>query len=332
LKKFFLTVLTFILISLNVQAKENINVAFTIDNNYPVYTLLAINSILKNNTSDSHFKFYIVENNVSDLNKFMMKKYVQKRNQEIEFIKVDTDKIDNGKYLFTFSNRITPIAMARILLPVLIPDVDKILYLDSDILVNVDIAPLYFTKLDKDKYAAMTMNIVPNNVVTLYDFKNGYYNSGMILMDAKKWRENNISEKMVNYLQKHLSQFIFEGVRDGKKYLYPDQDLINLILDGKIQEADKKWNFQLLPRIRAYNKKIDGIIHYIGPDKPWGYSDINFYPFKQYYQAWTGSGLEFFKYTTLFQYVFIKKYQELYEIKTKRYNSLFTYTVELFLK
>lgn len=329
MKKFFLIVLVLILIPLNVQAKENINIAFTIDNNYPVYTLLAINSILKNNTSKSHFKFYIVENNISKLNKFIMKKYVQKRNQEIEFIPVDTDKIDNGKYLFTFSKRITPIAMVRILLPVLIPEADRILYLDSDILVTVDIAPLYFTKLDEDKYVAMTLNIDQDNGAILYDFKNHYYNSGMMLIDAKKWRENYISEKMLNYLQNNFSQFIYEGETDGTKYLYPDQDLINIILDGKIQEVERKWNVQLLPCIISYNRQVDGIIHYIGPDKPWGYADITFVPFKQYYQYWANSGLEFFKYTALFQYVFGKKYKEILKIKAMRYYSFFTYTIGL---
>ena len=45
---------------------EDINVAFTIDNNYPVFALLVINSILLNNDSNSHYNFYIVNNDLSN--------------------------------------------------------------------------------------------------------------------------------------------------------------------------------------------------------------------------------------------------------------------------
>ena len=70
MKKLFLIFLFFLFLINPVSAKNNkMNVLFTIDNNYAVYTLLSINSILLNNTSNSKYTFYIIETDLSDKNK-----------------------------------------------------------------------------------------------------------------------------------------------------------------------------------------------------------------------------------------------------------------------
>lgn len=148
MKKFLISIFCIFLFSTQAIAQK-INVAFNIDNNYPIYTLLVINSILKNNTSNSDYTFYIVENNLSFLNKIKMKRYVEKRKQKIEFININTDKIDKGKWFYGFSKRITSIAMVRILLPEIMPaNVDRVLYLDGDILVLKDLKELYNTDME----------------------------------------------------------------------------------------------------------------------------------------------------------------------------------------
>ena len=158
MKKFLISIFCIFLFSTQAIAQK-INVAFTIDNNYPIYTLLVINSILKNNTSNSDYTFYIVENNLSFLNKIKMKRYVEKRKQKIEFININTDKIDKGKWFYGFSKRITSIAMVRILLPEIMPaNVDRVLYLDGDILVLKDLKELYNTDME-GKAFAMAPNI-----------------------------------------------------------------------------------------------------------------------------------------------------------------------------
>lgn len=80
--------------------EETVNVAFTIDKNYPIFTLLAINSILKNNVSNSNYMFYIIETNIPNRDKKMMQKYVEKRGQQISFININTDTLDQGNDFF----------------------------------------------------------------------------------------------------------------------------------------------------------------------------------------------------------------------------------------
>lgn len=64
MKKIIAIIVFMFLFVLPVRA-ENINVAFTIDNNYPIFTMLVINSILRNNTSNSDYTFYVIENNLT---------------------------------------------------------------------------------------------------------------------------------------------------------------------------------------------------------------------------------------------------------------------------
>ena len=319
--KKLIVLLIILFFSLPVPAKENtVNVAFAIDNNYPIFTLLAINSILLN--SDASYTFFIVENNLTDKNKKKMRQYVRRKNQNIEFIHIDTKKIDDGDNLFAFSNRITPIAIARILLPDLLPDdVHRVLYLDGDILVNGDLQVLYNSDLC-GRPAGMALNIATNNFYKFIDFKSKYYNSGMILMDLDKWREDDISAKMLSYLKSNKKKFIYEGVDDDSLFLYPDQDLINVILLGKITTLPQKWNNQTIDYV-ILDKDINGVIHYIGDVKPWDFPIEHNELISLYYDYWDKSSLKIYKY-----YYGLKVIKNLYlnilEKKLNRYKDLKT--------
>ena len=192
-----LIIFSFILLfSTSIFAKEQINVAFCIDNNYPLYTMLLINSILLNNKSQSDYTFYVVNNNVSLWNKLRMYSYVKLRGQKIKFININTDDIDNKQNLFSkneTTKHVSRIGTARILLPNLLPkEMKKILYLDSDMLVTSDLKELYDIPLD-DYYAAMTLDIsLCDDNRELIDTESNYCNSGMILMNLPLWRENNL--------------------------------------------------------------------------------------------------------------------------------------------
>ena len=70
------------------KSYANINVVFTIDNNYPIYTMLLINSILKNNISNSKYTFWVIEPDITPKNKAKMKKFVEDFGQEINFIDI----------------------------------------------------------------------------------------------------------------------------------------------------------------------------------------------------------------------------------------------------
>ena len=315
MKKFIITLFVILFMPISVLA-EDINVAFTIDNNYPLFTLLAINSILQNNKSDSHYNFYVIEDNITANNKELMSEYVKKRNQSIEFINIDTDIIDGGVLLFSYLKRITPIGMARIMLPKLLDtDIHNVLYLDSDILVTGDLKNLYDIDLCGFP-AGLALNITQLKALDGHRFKNGYYNSGVILMDLDMWRKEHISDKMLTFIKDNKDKFLVDD--DGDViFMYPDQDLINIVLNGKIKALPQRWNTQTIRN--EVLGDAGGIIHFIGGMKPWAYPLRPNEYMKLYYKYWGQSGLRAYKWHYAFKGL---KNNYLYMLAYSRYRFL----------
>ena len=266
-----LVFLLFLLFSTVCHAK--LDVVFAIDNNYPPYTMLMIDSIMKNNISKQDYTFWVLETGITPENKKKMADYVQSIGQEIKFITIDSNYIEDWRKLYSTPaqtdlsiTHITPIAMARILIPKLLPqDLDKALYLDSDMLVAEDLKNLYDEDLG-DYFVGM----VEDNLCQ----RKGYMNAGVILFNLPKWRENDMTKKMLFYLNRHTEEFscnqgpywIVRGC-----YLYKDQDLIHIVLKNKTKELDARWNNQDIKDEKVDISTQKGIYHFIGGGerKPW---------------------------------------------------------------
>lgn len=302
MRKFLFVVFAFLFFSLPLFAKERINVAFCIDNNYPLYTMLTINSILLNNKSQSNYTFYIINNNLSLWNKLRMKFYVTLKNHKIEFIKVDTSVIDNGKNLFkdkNFIKHISNICNAKVLFAKILPEkIDKVLYLDSDMLVLSDLKELYDIPLD-NYYAAMALDISVYNQITnregnILEGKelDCYYNAGMILVNLVAWRKYNLSDLMIDYLKQYDTKFL-------------DQDALNFVLKNNIKQISNKYNnYEIIGLGSVIKLENSSIIHYITSKKPW----INYR--KEYDEYWGKSGLLFERLMFFLRYYYPKKYKD----------------------
>lgn len=336
-KKFIITFIIAFLIQVSAFAKPitTINVAFTIDNNYPIFTLLAINSILQNNYSTSDYHFYIIENNITPKNKDFMQKFVHDANEkypfktELEFINIDTFNLDKGLNLYAFSNRISSIAMARILLPDLLKDLDRVLYLDGDILVTGDLRKLYRTNLEGN-FVGMTLNIVQSiykEQSSKNKIKNAkrYYNSGVILFDLKKCRKFDTPKVMLSYLEDNIDYFLYDDKsKDNVMYLYPDQDLINIVLKNKIKTLPNEWNNQVIQDRYMVKVKLVSqmIIHYIGPTKPWHFHTPRNDAEELYMAYWNDcQELKPYKYY-YFARSITERYSAIVKIKLSRYKTL----------
>lgn len=276
--KSFFVILIALVFNINqcVYGGEEINLAFTIDNNYTIFNAIALHSILNNNVSNSKYNIYIIENNLSPKNKKLLSDFVKSYNQNIQFINVNTDSIDSGTTLYKHYNctHVTKIGTARILLPLLLPEnIDKVLYLDSDILVRSDLKELYDT--DLTGYAAAMGADHWVYVSGKFDTEPPpyYCNSGVILINLKYWRDNNITQELINCIA-------------NTQLTYPDQDAINIVLGEHIKLLHKNWNNQLY-----YGNPIDsdtdhGIIHYISQRKPWLYMPFCRYCKNIYLEYW----------------------------------------------
>lgn len=171
----------------------------------------------------------------------------------------------------------------RILIDRILPkDIEKILYIDTDMLVLSDIREIFKTDL-KDKILASSsgsINVVPcrikfkslkgDNKLTI-DFKQ-YFCSGLMLINMPQWRAQNAESKCISFLQDYEA-------------IYPDQDTLNYVAQDNI-DLSSTWGVLIYQYILnslkepqktrlEYQNILSNvkIIHCNGPAKPWS----NFY-------------------------------------------------------
>lgn len=238
---------------------SNINVCYTCDNNYAPYVAVSLASVLKNANEDDALRFYVISNDISEDNKQKILALRNYKNCEITILTPAETVFDNFKGITT--SYYLPIAsFFRLKIASLIQNEDKILYIDPDTVVETSLKKLFDTDIE-NYFCAGIKDIGHKKYEKRLCFKKGtfYVNSGVLLLNLKKWREENAEDKFVK-----TSQEIKDIIKLG------DQDLINKAFEDKILIVDGKWNVQVVNYCSRsdYSQKCN-IIHYMGGQKPW---------------------------------------------------------------
>lgn len=241
---------------------ETINVCFATDDIYAIHCAVALASVLENSRSENYYNFYIIDGGISKENKKIILSLTNLKSCKIQFLSIDKKLFEDSFLDYQFTKAI----YYRFLIPELI-DVDKIIYLDSDVVVRKDIAAFFNTEI-ADYYIAAIEDIRPHQQVRRLNLKGlkiksgHYYNSGVLLINCKRWRKEKVTQELIACMTKNM-----------KKILWPDQDILNYLLQEKIKPADKTWNFQIAPfhNRNVTEQELDdaAILHFISEDKPW---------------------------------------------------------------
>ena len=242
-----------------------VNIAFCINDNYVEQLIVVLWSIMKNLTTGRNVNVWIVSSDMSDASKnYLRKLRLGFKNLHLNFLDIDAKELAQLPRTIDYISAET---YYRYLLPNLLPNIDKILYMDADIVVNGDISPLYDTDLANcyiagadDSYIA-AINHKPQIGL---DNSELYVNAGVLLMNLKQMRTDNIPQKLIDTTKNMAS-----------KVKYQDQDIINIVCRGKILEFDSIYNYtshNILKEKSKYKHAV--VIHYTGPNKPW-LSDSN---------------------------------------------------------
>lgn len=122
---------------------------------------------------------------------------------------------------------------ARFLLPSMLPDLDKVIYLDCDLVVNSDLKDLW--NFDVNGVAvAMAPDHLYKDAKTLERLKmtNGeYLNSGVIVMNLEYWRKHNVQNRVLSFIEDN-----------GKDLIYFDQDALNVTLQNERRKLPIKYD------------------------------------------------------------------------------------------
>jgi len=246
---------------------EKINIVFSSDNNYAQYLGVTLCSIFENSKNKDKIDIYVLDGGILKENKDKLKIIESKYNFTIIYIEIDTSLFKD----FYISGYLTQATYYRIMIPDLLPNVKKVLYLDCDIIVKGDISELYNTNIDNYFFAAVEdEGFISKFFSKLEIAKNEkYFNAGVMLMNLDKWRETNINKTIINFINEKREQLESH-----------DQDAINSILYGKWLNLPYKYNVTTtIPDNHQINNDVL-IVHYTGP-KPWNY--LCLHPLKNEY-------------------------------------------------
>lgn len=158
------------------------------------------------------------------------------------------------------------------------------MYIDADTLVLDDVSLLYRQSLENKIIGAV---IDPGQAKKLHRLgvqsADYYFNAGVLLIDTKKWNQENITERTIEFLQKN-----------PEKIIYHDQDALNAVLYEKWHHLPPRWNMQTSlifnryeapdPNYKKWYKEshfYPAIVHFTGKDKPW--NTLEGHPYQNLY-------------------------------------------------
>jgi lipopolysaccharide biosynthesis glycosyltransferase len=168
----------------------------------------------------------------------------------------------------------------RILAPRLLPaDIGKILYLDSDLIVRRSLNDLWQTELTNQALAAVPDYGDAARKALGLPAGAKYFNSGVLLINLKFWRENRVPERAIEFVR-----------NNPEKVQYWDQDALNAILVQQWIELPEYWNTQsetVNDWLRASESGAEmdpAVVHFTTSLKPWQYAGNS--PFKREYHRY----------------------------------------------
>lgn len=246
------------------QNKKNIPIFYASDEKYMPYLGVALASLKACKSWEYHYHIHVLY--TGGLNGYSkMIKEMEEENFTISFIDV-TSEIERLRDCMICRDYYTPAIYYRLLIPELFPQYDKVLYMDCDTVALADVAELYNVDVQDNYIGAVADQAVAAVPAFMEYTKNAlgilgekYFNSGVIVMNLKAFREVKFYEKFA----KTLRSYNFT--------IAPDQDVLNLICKDKVCYLDGGWN--KMP-IAGEDKCAPKLIHYNLTMKPWHYDGV----------------------------------------------------------
>ena len=245
------------------------------NNAYAPHAGITITSLLENSSRDYFYEIHVLHTDLNQENIALLES-ISYENASVKCFCI-TRFIEKELKLMYTNFHFSKEMFYRILIPDVFPQYDKAVYLDSDICVLGDISEFYNIDLEGNILGGVNdvMHVRSKNYVSkeigLDPFR--YINSGVLLIDCKLYLEEGIKQKIFDELK----------VRDSLRY--PDQDLINIVCNGRIKFLPRKWNYiwhyHIVKSDHALNLPPDEmeqyladasdirILHFTSGVKPW---------------------------------------------------------------
>ena len=261
----------------NNKIRKGINLVCAINDDFVLPFAVMLYSLLSNSGKKYEINFFIIDSGVSKENRGKFDYLSNDSSISLHWISV-SESLYSTLPLWGRGRRQL---YHSLLIPRLLPiDVEKVLYLDADLLILKNIESLWETRVDDCLLCAVQDMVIPvvSAPMGLHCYKEiglsplaPYFNSGVLLINLRGWRSENIADKVVGYLKKY-----------HRRVALFDQDGYNAILSPNWKPLDLRWNVIASVSGRSffnpkyisreeYDNAINDpwIIHYAGYLKPW---------------------------------------------------------------
>ena len=269
---------------------DDVVIVFACSENFVPYLSLAVQSIIPNASPSRRYDIVVLTRNISPTSMITLTRQVTSPHVGIGFLDVDAAL---GDIELPHHGHFRPETYFRLLAPQLLPNVDKAIYLDSDLIVDDDVAELFDVDVTGYKLAATrdadTIGQIDGYDATVgpylkdelgMDDPHDYFQAGVLLMNLAELRRTVTPEE-------------FLALSTERMWRWLDQDVLNKVVNGDYVRVHMRWNYlmdwQHLRRthiianapadVRAEYEEAaadPAIIHFAGPDnRPWLYPDAD---------------------------------------------------------
>ena len=247
------------------MSRKEIPIFFACDDNFVKFTLVSLYSIKKNASTAFDYKIYVLHTGITGRMMNLLYDLADEHFSVVfrdvtEYLKSISDKLPLRDYY-------SKTTYYRLYIAELYPEYSKVIYIDSDTVVQGDISELYNTDIgdcfvgacheqamvQTEEFGKYVESVVGIN-------RHNFFNAGLLLINCDEFRAHLVLDKFIHYLNTY--NFV----------VTQDEDYLNLICKDHVYWLDQRWNTEVFGEI-PYPPEEAKMIHYIMVNKPWHYDD-----------------------------------------------------------
>lgn len=267
------------------ESEKTLPIVFAFNNDYSKYFSVALQSLIENFNVEYFYDIIIFSSDINERNRELLEEMLPE-NFSLRFFDVSEYIKQLLEDIHLQGYKYWSVEMYyRVVIPIIMRNYEKVLYLDSDTICKKDIIPFFNTDFDHKQIVAIqdAFNLIAGleecketkdyllETLELESVKS-YFNSGIILFNIPQISPSTYIEKLKKAFNIELTNC-------------PDQDVLNSIFKGQVKFINQQWNLQYhIPilydrHLESFNKsdmqdynfafKNPAIIHYTSPVKPW---------------------------------------------------------------
>lgn len=214
---------------------DRIHILLAITDSYAAYCAVTLVSMFENNKG-SNFCVHIICTDLTDNNRGQLERIFQCYKQKVDWIQPDLtkfqpimdvkDRMPNKYHVSAYYRLFATEWLSE--------NIDRVIYLDCDLIVVGDIKSLWKEHLDNNTALCATHDFIRINDyhrLQINPMLHTYFNSGVLLINLSYWRLHSIGQRCVDYLCTY-----------PERILIADQEALNAVLVGKVKYIHPKYN------------------------------------------------------------------------------------------